>query len=86
MTDEDESFDDDFDATDLGEPIAELRELVEDPPTGFIGRLLNSLRRRDLSSQLVSFSWNGLGTVLFEFIQMIFSIFDTNPRDRGDQG
>jgi len=86
MTDEDESVDDDFDATELGEPIAELRELAEDPPTGFLGRLLNSLRRRDLGSQLATFSWNGLGTVLLEFFQVVFSIFDTNPRDRGDQG
>lgn len=84
MTDEQE-VPDDADLNDLGEPIAELRDLGEDPRAGFVGRLLNSLRRRDLSSQLVTLSWNGLGAVLLEFMQAIFSVLDTNPRDQGGQ-
>jgi len=67
---------------DLGEPIAELRTLAEEPTPGFVFRLVNSLRRRDLSSQLATLSWIGLGAVLVEFIRMIFSFLD-NPQDRG---
>lgn len=85
MTDDPEEYDEEIDLNDLGDPIDELRDLGEDPAPGFLGRLRNTLRRRDLSSQLVTLSWNGLGAVLLEFLQAVFSIFDTNPRDRGGQ-
>lgn len=85
MTDEQDSSYDDDDLIDLGDPIVELKELGEDPKAGFVSRLINSLRRRDLSAQLVTLSWTGLGTVLLEFLQALFSVFDTNRRDpRGE--
>ena len=68
---------------DLGAPIAELRLLDEAPSAGFLGRLLGSLRRRDLSSQLVTLSWDGFGTVLLEFLNVIFSSFDPSARKNG---
>jgi len=70
---------------DLGEPIEELRLLDEVPSTGFATRLRNALRRRNLSSQMVTLSWTGLGTVILEFFQVMFSIFETNERDEGGE-
>lgn len=71
------------DDADLGEPIAELRDLEEVPSAGFLGRLRNSLRRRALGAQVATLSWTGLATVVVEFIRVIFSIFETNQRDEG---
>jgi hypothetical protein len=68
---------------DLGEPIAELRTLDEPAPDGFLNRLLASLRRRDLSSHFATFSWSAMGTVVIEFVRMIYSLFESG-RDRGD--
>mgnify|MGYP006908220264 CR=1 FL=1 len=73
----------DLDPTDLGEPIAELRELRDDPPTGFVARFLDRLRRRDLSRQLTTLGWTGFGAVFVEFLKVIFSMFETSPRDEG---
>lgn len=68
---------------DLGEPIAELRDFQAEPPSGFVHRLLNTLRRRDLSKQFVSMGWTGFAAVLLEFVKMIFSVFEPSPQDDG---
>ncbi len=80
----DESPPPEGDPDDLGEPIAELRELEEIPSEGFVGRLMNTLRRRDLSSQLATLSWSGLAAVAMEFLQILFSAFSTNGE--GEKG
>lgn len=85
MADEDEARAD-FDTEDLGEPIAELRELEEIPDRGFVGRLMNSLRRRDLSSQVATLSWNGLGAVLLEFLKIMFAGFSTTDGRHDERG
>jgi hypothetical protein len=71
------------DDEDLGEPIAELSELREDPSPGFITRILGALRRRNLGSQLATFGWTGLGAVFVEFVKIIFSVFETDTDTRG---
>ena len=71
------------DLTDLGEPIAELRELRDEPPSGFVARLLDRLRRRDLSRQLTTLGWTGFAAVFVEFLKVIFSVFETSSRDEG---
>ena len=68
---------------DLGEPIAELRQLAEAPSAGFLGRVRASLRRREIGSHLVSLGWSGLGTVVLEFVRMIHALFQDKPNDRG---
>ena len=73
---------DDLDEDDLGEPIHELAELEEVPSSGFVTRLFNLLRRRDLGSQLATLGWTGLGTVFIEFLKVIFAVFETNTPDR----
>ena len=75
--------DDLIDDADLGEPIEELRLLEEVPSSGFVSRLRNALRRRALGSQVATFGWTGLSTVMLEFFRMIFSILDTQPQDEG---
>jgi len=75
--------DDAPDLDDLGEPIAELRELRDEPPSGFVARLLDRLRRRDLSRQLTTLGWTGFAAVLVEFLKLMFSMFETSPRDEG---
>ena len=84
MADEQDRRDDGGGAPeDLGAPIEELRLLDEAPSSGFLGRLLGSLRRRDLSSQLVTLSWDGLTAVLLEYLNVIFSAFDPSARKKG---
>ena len=83
MTDDQEPVLEGLDLEDLGEPIEELRALEEIPSAGFVSRLLNALQRRDLSSQIATLGWTGLGTVFVEFLRMLYSIFDSNPRDGG---
>lgn len=68
---------------DLGDPVAELLDLRDDPPAGFVSRLLSALRRRDLSRQLTTLGWTGFGAVFVEFLKLIFAAFDTSPRDEG---
>jgi hypothetical protein len=67
----------------LGSPIGELAQFREPPSPGFVHRLLDSLRRRDLSSQLATLGWTGLGSVFVEYIKLIFSVFDANTDSRG---
>ncbi|MEM7417788.1 MAG: hypothetical protein AAF389_20025 [Gemmatimonadota bacterium] len=69
---------------DLGEPIEALRNYTVEPSSSFLVRLRNRLRRRDLSSQVATLSWTGLGTVVLEFFRMIFSIVDPDERGEGE--
>ena len=70
---------------DLGDPIAELRGFEELPSPGFQGRVVRSLRRRDLSSQLVTLSWTGLGQVFLELLNMVFSLFEPGASDEREE-
>ena len=70
---------------DMGEPVEELRMLAEDPTGGFLARLRGAIRRRDLSAQIAGLGWGGLGTVFMEFLEIVFSVFDTTHRDEGGQ-
>lgn len=69
---------------DLGEPIDALRDLSVEPSDGFLARLRSTLRRRDLSSQVATLSWMGLGTVVLEFFRMIFSMLEPPPDGEGE--
>jgi hypothetical protein len=61
---------------DLGEPIAELRELEGVVSVGFLGRVLSKVQRRSLVGHLATMAWTASSLALFEFLGMIFSIFD----------
>jgi hypothetical protein len=80
----DDLEDGDEDLDDLGAPIEELRDLAAIPSPGFFNRIRGSLRRRSLGSQLASLGWSGVGTVVFEFMQMIYALFQDKPTHRGE--
>lgn len=69
---------------DLGEPIAELRGFEEAPSVGFLGRVVRSLRRRSLGSQLATLSWTAMGEVFLEFLKLIHSMFQSGRTDQGE--
>jgi hypothetical protein len=70
-------------AEDLGEPVRELRELEEEVSSGFLGRVLSSLRRRSLTSHIATFSWFALGLAVMEFLRLAFSVFETDEPTNG---
>ncbi len=61
---------------DLGEPIRELRELSTEVSPGFLGRVLSGMRRRSLVGQFATMAWTASALAFFEFLSMIFSVFD----------
>ena len=70
---------------EMGDPVEELRLLAETPSSGFLTRFRNTLWRRDLGSKIVGFGWGGLSAVFMEFLEIVFSVFDTTNRDEGGQ-
>ncbi|MDH3269814.1 MAG: hypothetical protein OEN56_00685 [Gemmatimonadota bacterium] len=82
MADDEAALGEGLGAEEMGDPIGELADFVTEPPQGFVFRLLNALRRRDLSSHLATLGWTGLGEVFLEFVKVIYSLFDTGPADR----
>jgi len=70
---------------DLGEPIAELRDMEEHVSRGFLGRVLSKLHRRSLVGNFATMAWTASAMAFFEFLGMIFSIFDpgTSPKKEG---
>lgn len=61
---------------DLGEPLTELRELSAEVSPGFLGRVVSGLRRRSLVGHLATMAWTASALAFFEFLSMIFSVFD----------
>ena len=61
---------------DLGEPIAELRDMDESVSRGFVGRVLSKLQRRSLVGHFATMAWTASALAFFEFLGMIISIFD----------
>ena len=61
---------------EMGEPIQELRELEVEVSSGFLGRLINSLRRRSLVNQLATMAWTGMGEAIVEFMRMLFAFLN----------
>ena len=69
---------------DLGEPIAELSGYEERPSGGFLGRVVRSLQRRTLGSQLATLTWTAMGEVFLEFLKVIHSLFQSGRPDQGE--
>lgn len=69
---------------DLGEPIAELQGYAEAAPVGLFGRIVRSLQRRALGSQVATLSWTAMGEVFMEFLKMIHSMFQSGRTDQGE--
>ena len=60
---------------DLGDPISELQELKEGVSAGFMARVLSALQRRSLVGNLATMAWSASALALFEFLEMVFSVF-----------
>ena len=72
---------------DLGPPIAELATMREPAPDGFVGRVVGSIRRRDLTSELATLWWTGLGEVFVEIIRLVSGLVRTSDhREGGTEG
>ena len=71
---------------ELGVPIRELQELEEPVSAVFLGRVLSSLRRRSLASQVATFSWLALGLAILEFLRIAFSFFDSTDSTKEEGG
>jgi len=55
---------------EMGSPIGELAEIGEPTSSGFFGRVRNSIDRRRLGSDLTDLSWNGVLSVMLEFVDL----------------
>ena len=76
---------DELDA-ELGRPIAELLDLDVDPDPGLVRRVLGSIRRRDLTSQLATLWWSGVAEMFSEILQLIAGLAVANrPTEEGEQ-
>lgn len=63
------------DEDDLGPPAVELQRLVEPPRPGFVSRLRARIQRREATGHWLDFAVFALGTVLRQFLDLVFSIF-----------
>ncbi|MBT8398316.1 MAG: hypothetical protein HKO65_01380 [Gemmatimonadetes bacterium] len=74
------------DDRDMGDPIAELRDLDEEVSAGFLGRVVSMLQRRSVVGHFATMAWTASVLAVFEFLGMIFSIFDTgNSAEKEDR-
>lgn len=56
--------------TEMGSPLGELADLREPASSGFFGRVRGSIDRRRLGSELTDLSWNGVISVMLEFVDL----------------
>lgn len=70
---------------EMGRPVTELTELNHEARAGFIGRVISSLGRRTLVSQLATFSWSVVWEAAREILQMAFSLLGIEPSDNGEE-
>lgn len=64
----------DLSEEEMGSPLAELSEIAEPPSGGFFGRVRNSIDRRRLGSELTDLGWNGVVSVILEFVDMVVQL------------
>jgi hypothetical protein len=65
------------------EPIAELRDLEEQPTPGFFHRVRRSVERRQLAADTVDLSWTVVQVMVLEALGVIFQIFGRSRDDKG---
>ena len=56
---------------ELGEPLAELRNLAEEPSGGFVRRIHGAIQRRVLTGHLLDLGWSAPLTILREYVNVI---------------
>lgn len=55
---------------EMGSPIGELADIRVPASSGFFGKVRGSIDRRRLGSELTDLSWNGVLSVMLEFIDL----------------
>ena len=69
---------------DTGQPIEMLADLEEPARPGFMERVRNRIERRSLTGQFASFTWYLPKVILLEFLEMLFELFSSPQRPKGD--
>jgi hypothetical protein len=64
---------------ELGEPVAELRQLAEHPSPGFMTRIRNSINRRLFAAESLDFGLMAFFQTFFEYLKSLIQAF-------GEQG
>lgn len=82
MTDESSQLPPEPTEEEMGSPIGELADIRVPASTGFFGRVRGSIERRRLGSDLTDLSWNGLISVVLEFIDLAAQMI-AGPGDKG---
>ena len=67
---------------EMGAPLGELAEIAEPPSGGFFGKVRNSIDRRRLGSELTDMSWNGVLSVMLEFVDMAVQLVTGSKEQR----
>ena len=73
----------DANGIDLGEPIAELAHLSEEPSGGFMGRIRGSIQRRIFAADTLDFSLMALFATFLDYLNLgIQSFFMLGSQER----
>ena len=65
----------DDDIQDVGEPIAELRELSQETEPDLFERVRRKIERRSVASSFMDVAWLMPILILMEFVSMVFESF-----------
>ena len=74
----------DDDIQDVGEPIAELRDLSLEAEPDLYDRVRRRIERRSLATSFMSAAWLVPVLIVMEIISMVFSSFGGGGNSRGD--
>ncbi len=74
----------DDDIQDVGEPVAELRDLSMETEPGFYDRVRRRIERRSLASSFMDVAWLVPIMIFFELIGMVFESFGGGGKNRGE--
>jgi hypothetical protein len=70
---------------DTGEPIAELAELKETPPEGFLARIRGSILRRITTAEAIDFSLMALFQTFWEYLSMSIQALAGSDREERER-
>lgn len=69
---------------DMGEPIAELRDLSVETEPDLFDRVRRRIERRSLASSFMDVAWLVPILIFFELIGMVFESFGGGSKNRGE--
>lgn len=75
----------DSEEPDLGQPIAQLAQVAEEPRQGFVGRIRGSIERRRLGSHMTGLAWHGVALIFIELVVMLATLLGGDAKSSDDQ-